>query len=558
MVAGLRAVRPRDPAVLPARVRPAHRQVPPRRGEAPSARAPPSSPRARAGWQDADWDRIEALASYAEKRDLSLLDVAIAGLAAQPAVASVISGVSRGRAGAHQRRRAALGAHRGGPGRARRHLRRPRAPGDTRTEVWQLYRIIRIFRRNPASTGTSVRVRRTSEAQARTTDRGAATASSSGYVGALAGAAVLDLDVALDQPAADDDDGRHPDQLGVLELHPGADLRAVVVEHLEAGLRELVGERSPRPRRPPRPCRSPPRARRPAPPRAARPGRARRGCPRRSRHRPRDADAVGAHRDRDQLAVLVEHLQAERVGVLAPELEDVAHLDAAGGLQDAVVAVGAGVAVADLGASIAPSPVKSRPATRSRTWLPLDVRAGHPRGALDDARVERGSGCRRASSPPARPADVALGQRRLCGELGLGERLEHHALAELGLQPLGVDLAVAGHAERDGLGACRRGGAPRRPRSSACRRRPSGRSSRGERVVEVVDERVDRRGVGRLLGVGGGQVVVRDGGGRAHGHRLDVGGVVAVACTARRCPRPRGCGEELLGLRAAHGARHAP
>ena len=45
---------------------------------------------------EADWDRIEALTAYAEKRDLTLLDVAIAGLAAQPAVASVISGVTRG------------------------------------------------------------------------------------------------------------------------------------------------------------------------------------------------------------------------------------------------------------------------------------------------------------------------------------------------------------------------------------------------------------------------------------------------------------------------------
>jgi aryl-alcohol dehydrogenase-like predicted oxidoreductase len=44
----------------------------------------------------ADWDRIEALTSYAEARDLSLLDVAIAGLAAQPAVSSVIAGATRG------------------------------------------------------------------------------------------------------------------------------------------------------------------------------------------------------------------------------------------------------------------------------------------------------------------------------------------------------------------------------------------------------------------------------------------------------------------------------
>jgi aryl-alcohol dehydrogenase-like predicted oxidoreductase len=68
-----------------------------RRGEA----APPGSRAAldpeRSQWlRDAEWDRIEALTSYAEERDLTLLDVAIAGLAAQPAVASVISGATRG------------------------------------------------------------------------------------------------------------------------------------------------------------------------------------------------------------------------------------------------------------------------------------------------------------------------------------------------------------------------------------------------------------------------------------------------------------------------------
>jgi aryl-alcohol dehydrogenase-like predicted oxidoreductase len=68
-----------------------------RRGEA----APPGSRAAldpeRSQWlRDAEWDRIEALTSYAEERDLTLLDVAIAGLAAQPAVGSVISGATRG------------------------------------------------------------------------------------------------------------------------------------------------------------------------------------------------------------------------------------------------------------------------------------------------------------------------------------------------------------------------------------------------------------------------------------------------------------------------------
>lgn len=43
---------------------------------------------------EADWDEIERLERYAEERDLSLLQVAVGGLAAQPAVASVIAGVT--------------------------------------------------------------------------------------------------------------------------------------------------------------------------------------------------------------------------------------------------------------------------------------------------------------------------------------------------------------------------------------------------------------------------------------------------------------------------------
>ena len=42
----------------------------------------------------ADWDTIEALTAYGEERGHSLLDVAIAGLAAQPAVTSVIAGAT--------------------------------------------------------------------------------------------------------------------------------------------------------------------------------------------------------------------------------------------------------------------------------------------------------------------------------------------------------------------------------------------------------------------------------------------------------------------------------
>jgi aryl-alcohol dehydrogenase-like predicted oxidoreductase len=44
---------------------------------------------------DAQFDVIEGLAAFAEERDVQLIDVAISGLAAQPAVASVIAGATR-------------------------------------------------------------------------------------------------------------------------------------------------------------------------------------------------------------------------------------------------------------------------------------------------------------------------------------------------------------------------------------------------------------------------------------------------------------------------------
>jgi aryl-alcohol dehydrogenase-like predicted oxidoreductase len=65
-----------------------------RRGEA----APPGTRMATDRYQDwyarADWDAIEALTAFAEARGLSLLEVAIGGLAAKPAVTSVIAGAT--------------------------------------------------------------------------------------------------------------------------------------------------------------------------------------------------------------------------------------------------------------------------------------------------------------------------------------------------------------------------------------------------------------------------------------------------------------------------------
>ena len=68
-----------------------------RRGEAAPAGSRAALDPTRAQWlEQADWDRIEAVERYAAARDLDVLEVAIAGLAAQPAVSSVLSGATSG------------------------------------------------------------------------------------------------------------------------------------------------------------------------------------------------------------------------------------------------------------------------------------------------------------------------------------------------------------------------------------------------------------------------------------------------------------------------------
>ena len=71
----------------------------------------------------------------------------------------------------------------------------------------------------------------------------------------------------------------------------------------------------------------------------------------------------------------------------------------------------------------------------------------------------------------------------------------------------------------------------------------------------MVDQRLDGRGVGGVLGVGGRHVVVGHGRGRAHRDRLDVGGVVAVGAADVGVLADLGLREELLARRPAHGAR---
>ncbi len=65
-----------------------------RRGQKPSAGTRMSQERYQPWLDTADWDTIEALTAFGAERGHSVLEVAIAGLAARPAVASVIAGAT--------------------------------------------------------------------------------------------------------------------------------------------------------------------------------------------------------------------------------------------------------------------------------------------------------------------------------------------------------------------------------------------------------------------------------------------------------------------------------
>jgi aryl-alcohol dehydrogenase-like predicted oxidoreductase len=64
-----------------------------RRGE-PAPAGTRLAERGVPGADDEKWDRVEALEAFAAARGVSLLDVAIGAIAAQPTVASVIAGAT--------------------------------------------------------------------------------------------------------------------------------------------------------------------------------------------------------------------------------------------------------------------------------------------------------------------------------------------------------------------------------------------------------------------------------------------------------------------------------
>ena len=225
-------------------------------------------------------------------------------------------------------------------------------------------------------------------------------------------------------------------------------------------------------------------------------------------HRARGADAVGAHRHRDELAVLVEHPEVERVGVTCGRAGRCgpsrcrARPPACPSL-----AVRAGVAVADLGGLDGAVGGEVAADHQVDHVAAVDVGAGHPARALHDPGVDEEADAGLVLLPQHPGTDVALGQSGVLLELGLVEGLDLDRL-HLALEPLLVDLAVAGHADGERLAGAvgvlehdqdvleRVGGGP-------------GAVVTRELLVEVVDQRVDRGRVRGLLGVRGGRVVVR-------------------------------------------------
>ena len=250
-------------------------------------------------------------------------------------------------------------------------------------------------------------------------------------------------------------------------------------------------------------------------------------------HHAGDADAVGAHGDDLGLAVLVEDGQAQGLGVLAAQLEDVADLNAALQVEGAR-AVGRQVALAHLcGLDRA---VGGEVATHDEVEdvTLLGVRACHPGGTLDDTRVHQvahGTGGVAVLVHDAlgrvrsenRGADVAAHQLGVRLKVGIRRHLDLGG-GHGGLETLHVDIAVAGDAHHEELALAIR---MRQCDDDVLQRVGGGPGAVLARVllVEQVNERLDRRSVGggHLEGRGhAGRILSLGHGG---GHSLGVGGI---------------------------------
>src|SRR5690606_35539898 len=234
-----------------------------------------------------------------------------------------------------------------------------------------------------------------------------------------------------------------------------------------------------------------------------------------------DPDAVGAHGDPLGLAVRAERVHLEGVGVLAAQLEEVADLDAARAVQGAA-AVRRGVAVAHVG-DVEHAVRGEVPAADQVDHVVVAlVRAGDAGDAGDHPRV--GVEGQLVALQRGR-AYVALDQVGVRVEVGLFEQGDLGRL-QGGLQPLHVDLAVAGHADADDLPLLR----TRLPDldQDVLQGVGGGEGAAQAGPVEVVDEGLDGGGVRGVVHGRLGQALDRPRGRRGDLDRLDVGRVVRL------------------------------
>ena len=188
-------------------------------------------------------------------------------------------------------------------------------------------------------------------------------------------------------------------------------------------------------------------------------------------------------------------------------------------------------------ASMVPSAVKSRPATRSIDVAARLVGAGHPRGALADPGVEQVADAGRLLGAEHARADVALRQRRGAPR-SPSRRRPRPSPARPGRRAASRRPRGRRAGRWPAARGCRRGARARRARSSACRTAVQARpSERGKADVQVRDERVDGGGVGGVLDVRGGHAGRVDGIRHRDRARPRRWRRSRSWCSARRCPR---------------------
>ncbi|CAB4755788.1 unannotated protein [freshwater metagenome] len=241
----------------------------------------------------------------------------------------------------------------------------------------------------------------------------------------------------------------------------------------------------------------------------------------------RHPDAVGPHRDGDELAVLVEDPQAECIGVLAAELEDVPDLDAPG-KKECSAASRALIALAHLG-NIEDA-IRGEVTARDEVVdvLARGVGSGDPAGSVDDTGVddEADSGGIRLAERAR--ADIALHERRVTRELCLVEGTGHARLQHR-LKPLEVDFSVARQAHRERIGGAIgiRDGEHDVLERVGCRPLTV-RTRKVTALIRDRDERIDGRGSRSVLRMGSRDPrCIRRPGGRGL-DRFDVRGIVAA------------------------------